>query len=930
MSLTVGTIISHYRIESRLGAGGMGEVYKAYDTLLERPVALKILTAELLESEDRVRRFVQEAKAASALNHPHIVTIYEIGETEADVGREGERQPSNGNPGNGAHGPEGARPVHYIAMEFINGDTLRVKIHRERADLKRLLEMLAQVADGLAKAHAAGIVHRDLKPENVMITEDGYAKVVDFGLAKLIEPRKPVAPDDILEAETVMMGRTQPGIVMGTIGYMSPEQVQGKAVDQRSDIFSFGCILYEAATGQKPFAGESMIDSLHRIVYAQAPPIAEFNPDTPAELQRIIRKCLSKDPEERYQSIRDVTIDLRDLIKEYDSQPSVSALYYQLGPGPPARAAAGRSPARKSRAGLLAALACGAVVIALAAFALFKLTARDEGPAASGAPFQNIRVTSLTSTGRSSGAAISPDGKYVVHVVSEVGLQSLWVRQVATSSNIQIMPPADVGYKVPTFSHDGNYVYYVRQEKNNVVSMLYQIPVLGGTPKKILEDIDSSISISPDGSRFVFMRMVPSLRESQLLIANIDGTGERVLSRRNRPDFYSVPAWSPDGKLVACSVGGNTDGALGVQMNVVEVNVEDGAERPITRDKWDNIGRLAWLKDGSGLIMIAVDQTSKSGQIWHLSYPGGEARRITNDLNNYSSLSLTADSSSLVVVQSDRLSSIWVLPGGNAARARLVSSGMSKYSGISWTPDGRVVYGTAASNATDIWIMGADGSGQGRLTVDHGMNLFPCVSPDGRYIVFSSNRATAPTAFNIWRMDIDGSNPKQLTSGSRDFHPTCSPDGKWVVYNSYASGQEIIWKVPMDGGEPVRLTDKTSALPAVSPDGRQIACIYWDEQLTSQMGISIIPAEGGEPVKTFEIPPGRTRWSADGRALMYVDNSGGVSNIWSIPVSSGKPSRLTDFGSDLIFDFDRSRDGRQLACVRGVVTSDVVLMTNLK
>ena len=327
MALTAGTKISHYTIVSRLGAGGMGEVYKAEDTLLDRPVALKILPADLVDNEDRVRRFVQEAKSASALNHPHIVTIYEIGKVELEKGEAKEPASPGDVSGNGSNGSGRKELFHYIAMEFIDGDTLRDKIHRDRTDLKKLLEYFAQAADGLAKAHASGIVHRDLKPENVMITHDGYAKILDFGLAKLLEPQKPATAGDMLEAETMMMGRTQPGIVMGTIGYMSPEQVQGKVVDQRSDIFSFGCILYEATTGHKPFHGESVIDSLHKIVYSQAPPIREFNPETPAELQRIIRKCLSKDPDERYQLIKDANIDLRELVREYDSQPSVSAYY---------------------------------------------------------------------------------------------------------------------------------------------------------------------------------------------------------------------------------------------------------------------------------------------------------------------------------------------------------------------------------------------------------------------------------------------------------------------------------------------------------------------------------------------------------------------------------------------------------------------------
>jgi len=324
--------ISHYRITKKLGQGGMGEVYKAEDLILSRSVALKILPAHLVEDPDRVRRFVNEAKASSALNHPHIVTIYEIGRVQAD----GKPEPLSESdiPGQSSATdlralaiPAGPGTIYYIAMEFLDGATLHVQIHQKEESLKKLLESLTQAADGLAKAHAAGIIHRDLKPENIMVTEDGYTKILDFGLAKLVEPEPPAGAAgaaEIGEAATAMTEQTRPGMVMGTVGYMSPEQVQGQPLDQRSDIFSFGCILYEAATRRRPFAGDSMIDSLHKIVYTQIPPIVQFNPHAPAELQRIVRKCLAKEPAGRYQSTKDLANDLRELVKEFDFLPLVS------------------------------------------------------------------------------------------------------------------------------------------------------------------------------------------------------------------------------------------------------------------------------------------------------------------------------------------------------------------------------------------------------------------------------------------------------------------------------------------------------------------------------------------------------------------------------------------------------------------------------
>ena len=318
--------ISHYTILAKLGAGGMGEVYKAHDTILDRPVALKILPLELVENADRLRRFIQEAKSASALNHPHIITIYEVGEARAEVVEAKPDAKDTNAPTGDLVSVARETPIQYIAMEYIEGETLTAKIHRDRTNLRKLLEYLVQTADGLTKAHAAGIVHRDLKPDNVMINGDGYAKILDFGLAKLVEPPPANTEQDSDEVATAILNRSQPGAVMGTIGYMSPEQALGRAVDQRSDIFAFGCILYEMVTGRKPFAGDSMVDSLHKIIYMPAAPVKDFNLNCPYEIQRIIRRCLTKDPEDRYQRIKDIAIDLRDFLEESKAV-SGSAIY---------------------------------------------------------------------------------------------------------------------------------------------------------------------------------------------------------------------------------------------------------------------------------------------------------------------------------------------------------------------------------------------------------------------------------------------------------------------------------------------------------------------------------------------------------------------------------------------------------------------------
>ncbi|HKY04631.1 MAG TPA: protein kinase, partial [Blastocatellia bacterium] len=939
--------ISHYSIQSRLGAGGMGEVYKALDTRLDRPVALKILPPDLVSDEDRVRRFIQEAKAASALNHPHIVTIYEIGQSQPEMS--GAQEATTG--GFPAH----ATVVHYIAMEFIEGDTLRARIHRDKTELKRLLEYLAQAAEGLSKAHGAGIVHRDLKPENIMVTTDGYAKILDFGLAKLIEPRRPQS-DDPEEAATVMMEQsTIPGMVMGTVGYMSPEQVQGRPVDHRSDIFSFGCLLYETATGQRPFQGDSMIDSLHKVVYAHPPLIRDFNPEAPSELQRIIRKCLAKNPDERYQSIKDVALDLRELIKDYDFQPLVSStpaypvssphISYPPGTvsggnlqsfstdmsGAPISGAhpSGFNPApaaqRPARWVLLAVIV--AVLVVGLAIGVYMFMNRGESAASARAPFETMSITRLTSSGKATDATISPDGKYVVHVVDDAGQQSLWVRQAATMSNVQIVPPAEVIYGGLTFSADGNYIYYTNRPRNGVLATLYQVPVLGGTTRTLVEDVDSPVTFSPDGSRMAFVRFYQAPRRAALMIVKADGTDERQIAVRELPDFYHTPAWSPDGRVIACSASGQEGGSY---MTVVEVSVDTGAERVVTPQRWLAVGRLQWLPKGRSIVVSAVDQATRLNQIWNINYPGGEARRITNDLNNYIGLSLTADARTLATIEADQLSNIWITSGGKLNSARQMTSGIGKYNRLAWTRDNRIVFATGVSTSRDIWVMDADGNDRRQLTAESGVNAQPVTSPDGRYIIFMSNRTTGLNTFNIWRMDMDGRNAKQLTSGTGEFHPACSPDSQWVVYSSQAGGTASLWKVSIDGGEPVKLTDKITTFPVVSPDGKWIACNYWEGQLDTPQVVALIPFAGGPAAKTFNIPPGTLRWSADGRSVTFVDNRAGSDNIWSQPVAGGEPKQLTDFKGEQIFDFDWSRDGRDLACARGIVSTDVVLLKSDK
>src|SRR5437588_1840869 len=608
-SLPPNTRIDRYEIRSLLGKGGMGEVYLAEDLRLHRKVALKILPAEVAADRDRMRRFEQEATAAAALNHPHIAHIYEIGESEG---------------------------IHFIAMEHIDGDTLRDKIHRDKAPLQKLLKYLTQVAEGLTKAHAADIVHRDLKPDNIMITRDDYAKILDFGLAKLVETQRSLGLGSAASSEVgtrIMAQQSLAGMVMGTAGYMSPEQAQGKVkeIDQRSDIFSFGCILFEAATGHKPFEGQDLLDSLHKIVHGPTPQIKETNANAPHELQRIVRRCLAKEPEKRYQSIKEVAIELDEIrqelkdkaMLEYSVQPEAIEMFGV----PPSGAfvtdtrkglSTGAMPNPSSAEYLVSGIrshkkSIGVIVLALLAvtsgivFALYKFLGKADKPP------QTIKLEKLTTNGRSSDAAISPDGKYVVYIFKEGGQQSLWTRQVATTSNVQIIPSADVQYLGLVFSPDGNYINFVKREKRDELPALYQMPVLGGAKKKLTSDINGAVSYSPDGKEFAYVRgSFPTADEDSLLIANSDGTGERILVSLKRPEEFRSgsgrhPVWSPDGKTIACIVA---SGGSGDNWKVVEVQVGDGTVKPVAPQGWNDIRRIAWLPDKSGLLVLGADKIS--------------------------------------------------------------------------------------------------------------------------------------------------------------------------------------------------------------------------------------------------------------------------------------------------------------------------------
>lgn len=949
--LPAGTTLSHYRIVSKLGEGGMGEVYLAEDQRLHRKVALKLLPAELASNQDRMRRFDQEATAAAALNHPNIAHIYEIGQGDG---------------------------VNYIAMEFVDGYTLRELIHRRHTDLTKLLRYLQHAAEGLAKAHAAGIVHRDLKPDNIMVSREGHTKVLDFGLAKLIErygdagaeghrdlgtdrrgeddptvamPRLRVSPSPRPVAST-------PGIIMGTIGYMSPEQAQGKTteIDHRSDIFSFGCILYEAVTGQKPFSGKDTIDSLNKIIRETPPSISSLNPTAPADLQRIVRRCLAKDPEERFQAMKDVAIEIKEVRRELQNvagmdttvpPPPTSSVSSVVSTGPTSAVTSlSSTPStqmssaeylvsqlgqhKKALAIVLAILVIGVIA---AGYAFFKFAGRDKPVTAS----RQMKISRLvTGAGSVSNASISPDGKYVAYAVNKEGKVSLRVKQISSGSDREVLSPVDGGsLRATVFSKDSELIYYnLFHRENNPWGTLFQVPVIGGEPKKVLDNIQAIISFAPDGKRFAFFREDQKSGDTFLMTTSLAGGETRELARRGGQDWFTgIPAWSPDGSVIVCSVGTDTGGT---KFTLMEFPAEGGTPKPITSHYWRGAPfRPTWLKDGTGLMVNTRELPNSPTQISHVTYPDGVVTRITNDLTQYgnSSFGVTEDGSTLVSIIEETSTRVWLTGSGeDEGRSRKLTNGKEDGQfGIALTPDGKVVYVTKTGEDYDIWIMNADGSGQKQLTSSPDIEELVEVSRDGRYIVFHAYSASSVA--HIWRMDIDGGNLKQLTSGEfTDVVPFFSPDNQWVLFSSWRSGNPRLWKVSIDGGDPVQVNDLALEAKWFSADGKLIFGGYFDETVSPpKRRWAFVPFEGGAPTKIFDLPARANRVSLlDERTVFYTERNDDVDNIWSRPIDGGTPKQLTRFTSEYIFAYAPSRDNKQFAVSRGTSSADVILIKDFR
>src|SRR5262245_35303910 len=617
----------------RLGSGGMGTVWVAEDLQLGRRVALKFLSEDLAKHQQALERFKLEARTASSLNHPNICTIYEIAE-------------SNGE--------------YFIAMELIEGQPLDRHLARHRPDLQELLDLAIQIADALDAAHSKGVIHRDIKPGNILITPRGQAKILDFGLAKLVADRQAVEQPTYAGATlaTAAEHLTSPGMAVGTIAFMSPEQARGKELDARTDLFSFGAVLYQMATGKVPFEGPTAATIFDSILNQDPPSPMELNPSLPPKLDEVIRTALEKDRDLRYQSAAEMRSELKRLKRDTSSGKVAVTSGSRLA-----------VPKIRSSKRVLTGVVAAAAVLALAVVVSLWVRGRTRG-----FNLQNMKISQITTTGNAGAAALSPDGRYIVYVLRDGAQESLWVQQMATGSNVQILPPDQVFFVALSFTPDGNYVMFVRSDKSTTnFRYLYRIPALGGTAQQLIRDVDSAPTFSPDGSQIAFVRGVVDPFSNQIVIANADGTGEHVLVDR-KGFFPGLPivSWSADGKNLAFI---SPEIRNGVGRWVLETASTTSGEVRDLHAFTLGARAVAWLPNGHGVLVAAVDPESGRGQIWLVSYPDGRTSRFTNDFTNYDlcCLEISRDRSALVALQNTTLSDIWVAKADGSDAKQITS-----------------------------------------------------------------------------------------------------------------------------------------------------------------------------------------------------------------------------------------------------------------
>jgi eukaryotic-like serine/threonine-protein kinase len=878
-----GRTISHYRILRKLGQGAMGVVYEAEDTSLGRSVAIKFLSEELSDDPLALGRFQREARAASALNHPNICTVHEVGEYE---------------------------DVPFIVMEYVTGKSLDQLIGPDGLPVNKVLNYAVQITDALVRAHSAGIIHRDLKPANIMVNQDGLVKLLDFGLAK-VRSAAPIAGLPTPARTPLLTGE---GAILGTLQYMAPEQLEGREADARTDIFALGAVFYEMATGRKAFEGKSQANLIAAILEREPPLVSSACRLTAPTLDRVVATCLAKKPDDRWQTAEDLLRELKCVAEDRD-QPL----------GAPAMRRNWLVLTWALVAGLWTrkrALAVVLTVTALAAtgFGVYRWLVPP--PKFS---VETVHFTKLTDSGAAEVAAISPDGRYVTYTVRQGEKVGLWLRQItaqgAVESGVGILPPEALGIWGLTFSPDGDYIYFLREVRGNTFfKNLYMMPVLGGRVQLVITDAESPVSFSPDGRELVFERNL-SQGGVELRIANVNGSGERLLTTFRDGDisvYHPGPSWSPDGRTIAVPVG------LGLEVGwtLALVSVANGSVREI-RSNPTMMGHPVWLPGGDTLLLPFGNKESSRIELWTISVSGGKGRRFTNDLTDYSPyLDITRDGRMAAATASTWVFNIWVFEAADLTNGRQITSGELPMLDVVEIPDGRLV---SESQNGNVWIVNADGSERRLLTpIRGGVPFDSC----GGFVIFRSSGDA------LTRVDADGASIPIRISGGLTI-ATCTPDGSSIYYVTEKRPRKIM-RLPFQGGHPTEIArlrgDIASAFSGrlcLSPDGKFLAYVSVEGSPGSWI-VNVIQIDGGSLIKTFKLPGSlrvrKLSWSPNGQGLQYLIARDGAWNILEQPLDGAEPRQVTNFNSGAIFSFFWSADHKRLVMTRGSISNNVVLV----
>jgi serine/threonine protein kinase len=867
MALARGTKIDDYEVLGLLGAGGMGEVYRARDLVLKREVAIKILPSLVAQDPSRMKRFEQEAQAAAALNHPNILAVYRLGVFEG---------------------------APYLVSELLEGETLRQLLQHGPIPVHKITDYGIQIARGLSAAHDKGIVHRDLKPENLFVCGDGHVKILDFGLAKLTQRG--------FEPEATSMGETQPGMVVGTMGYMAPEQVRGSAIDSRADIFAFGTVLYEMLAGKKAFEKPTPVDSMAAILNEEPPPISQIMPMVPPGLQRVVHRCLEKKPELRFQSASDLAFALESLSGS-GSMPAVSFETQSTGKSQ-SRSKSGRAPI----------LIASAVVVVLLGMGAYWFAKRQTKP-----PFEHFSIEKAMDSDHVRTTGISPDGMFLASVMEDPNHQeSLTLRQISTNTEkVVLNDPSFKEYVSVMFSPDGSYIYFRIEALGNPAPDrvdMYRISVLGGSPERILQGVDVPPTFIENGQRLCFYRDNQATNTYQFLNASAEGGDERVLA-----------SGSPAGAVeAACDPTGKRAAMEDDQGKVEALDFATGAKRPMISMAalGGYLTDFRWVPSGKGLFGISRKVPNFLGQLIFLDYPSGKLRPITNDLSSYAGLSLTANAKTIATRQTNTNSRLGVIRMADAAN--LTEYGPRGLRFFSWLDNGTIVASDEMSTLRTVDVGKDETTAINTAKQQWFLEPAPC-GPDA---IVAVGGKLDKGAMQIYKMNRDGSQAVPLTDGPYDVYPTCTPDGKWLLYgDNHNPERPEIRRVSTNGGVAQKVTSGMRF--NLSDDGKFLAAIH----VMGTPSLQIFSTEPVQKTQTFALPADfffYAAFSTDDKAVYFGTKTGADSAIWRQSLDKGAAVKVSSLPGKTVRWIRPSPDGKSLGLIVETPQSEAVLLKDVQ